>query len=287
VGYCSPTLATDGERVFAIVATGEINAFTLDGKPAWPGNLGAPKIQYGYGSSLLVMPGRVVVQCDDEKGGRLVGLDSKTGKKVWDKARAGAKTSWASPVLATAGTKKQILVCGDPFAMGHDAASGEALWRVNWTEEAAVEVAPSPAYANGIAYFTVNRAALVAVKLGEDKALWKYTEGGLPDVSSPVATEKYVLLAADDGLVTCLDAPTGKKLWTHEFDLGFDSSPVIAGDRVYLVDKKGFTSVVKLGDQFELLAKNALGEETGCTPAIPKGRIYLRTRKNLYCIGKD
>ena len=101
VGYCTPTMATDGERVFAIVATGEINAFTMDGKPAWPGNLGSPKVAYGYGSSLAVFPGRVLVQMDTESGGRLVALDAKTGKKIWDKnTRApGLKTSWASPAL--------------------------------------------------------------------------------------------------------------------------------------------------------------------------------------------
>jgi len=215
VGYCSPTMATDGERVFAIAATGEINAFTMDGKPAWPGNLGSPKISYGYGSSLAAYPGRVLVQMDTESGGRLVALDAKTGKKIWDKPRAGLKMSWASPSLAFVDGKPQILLVGDPFLMGHDPMTGEALWRANWLGESAGEVAPSAAFANGIAYVVTDRVGLFAVKPGQEKPLWKYDED-LPDISSPVATEKFVIIAhSTSSIVTCIDAVKGAKLWTH------------------------------------------------------------------------
>jgi outer membrane protein assembly factor BamB len=287
VGYCAPTMATDGERVFAIVATGEINAFTMDGKPAWPGNLGAPNISYGYGSSLAVVPGRVLIQMDTEKGGRLVLLDAKTGKKVLDRPRAGVKMSWASPALAMINGKPQALLVGDPFLMGHDAVTAEALWRANWIGEASGEVAPSAAFANGIAYVVTDRVGLFAIKPGEEKPLWKY-EDDLPDTSSPVATEKVVVMAhTSSGMVTCVDAAKGTKLWTHEYEDGFVASPVAVGDRVYLTDKKGVTHVLRLGDKFEELAKNELGQETVCTPAIPKGRVYIRTKSSLFCIGKD
>ena len=53
------------------------------------------------------------------------------------------------------------------------------------------------------------------------------------------------------------------------------------------MDKKGVTHVLKLGDKYEQLAKNELGEASGCTPAIPQGRVYIRTKTSLYCIGKD
>jgi len=53
------------------------------------------------------------------------------------------------------------------------------------------------------------------------------------------------------------------------------------------MDKKGTTHVFKLSEKFEPLAKNELGEASGCTPAIPQGRVYIRTKTNLYCIGKD
>ena len=184
------------------------------------------------------------------------------------------------------GSKTQAILAGDPFAAGHDAATGEALWRVNWIGEAAVELASSPAFANGVAFFTTERAVLVAIKPGEEKPLWKY-EGEFPNVSSPVATDKFVIVATAGGLVTCVDAATGNKLWTHEFDDGFDSSPIVVGERVYLMDKKGVTTIFKLSEKYEQLGRCELGEECSCTPAFPQGRVYLRTKTSLICIGKD
>jgi outer membrane protein assembly factor BamB len=167
----------------------------------------------------------------------------------------------------------------------HDPATGKTLWQV---ECMGGEVAPSPAFAGGRLFVGTSGIPLTALQPGsaEAKKLWEY-EGELPDASSPVATEKYVLLAASGATVTCLDAATGKMLWTHEFEDGFYSSPVVVGDRAYLTDRKGKTTVIKLGDKFEQLALNELGEPCVSTPAIPEGRIYLRTDKNLYCIGKD
>ena len=128
---------------------------------------------------------------------------------------------------------------------------------------------------------------LTAVQVGtEPKVLWKFDEAQ-PDVSSPLATEKYVLMATSGGTVTCLNAATGKTFWSQDFDDGFYSSPILVGDRVYLMDRKGATLVFKLGEQFEQLAKNPLGEKADCTPAFADGRIYFRSEKNLYCVGKD
>jgi len=282
--YCPATLTTDGERVYGVFATGDVVAFTMDGKPAWGRNLGAFKNGYGHSSSLITVDGKVIVQFDHEAGGKLIAMDVKNGKTVWEQARA-VKSSWASPILATVEGKTQIIVCGNPLVTAHDPASGKILWQV---ECMGGEVAPSAAFAAGRLFVGTSSIPLTALQPGatEAKKLWAY-EGELPDVSSPVATEKYVLMAASGGAVTCLDAATGKMLWLQDFDDGFSSSPVVVGDRVYLTDRKGKTMVIKLGDKYESLGINTLGEPCVSTPAIPEGRIYLRTDKNLFCIGKD
>ncbi len=282
--YCPATLATDGDRVYGVFATGDVVAFTLDGKQAWFRNLGAFKNGYGHSSSLITLDGKVIVQFDHEAAGKLIAMDAKNGKTVWEQARA-VKSSWASPILATVDGKTQIIVSGNPLVTAHDPATGKILWQV---ECMGGEVAPSAAFAAGRLFVGTSSIPLTALQPGatEAKKLWAY-EGELPDVSSPVATEKYVLMAAGGGTVTCLEAATGKMLWIQDFDDGFSSSPVVVDDRVYLTDKKGKTMVIKLGDKYESLGVNALGEPCVSTPAIPEGRIYLRSDKNLYCIGKD
>jgi outer membrane protein assembly factor BamB len=282
--YCPATLATDGERVYGVFATGDVVAFTLDGKKAWSRNLGAFKNSYGHSSSLFTLGGKLFVQFDHDAGGKLIAMETKSGKTVWEQARP-VKSSWASPILIPVGTQTQVVLCGNPMITGHDPETGKILWQI---ECMSGEVAPSPAFAGGRLFVGTSGMPLTALEPGPAgvKKLWEY-EGELPDTSSPVATEKYVFMGSSGGMVTCLNAVTGKMIWTHDFDDGFNSSPVVVDDRVYLTDKKGNTVVFKIDEKYEQLALNPIGEPCDGTPAIPEGRIYLRTLKNLYCIGKD
>ena len=100
--------------------------------------------------------------------------------------------------------------------------------------------------------------------------LWKHEED-LPSASSPLATEKHVFMCSDGGVITCLDAKTGQKAWSQEFDEGFYGSPILVDDRVYVMDRAGVTHVFRAGDKYEKLATNPLGEKADCTPAIPDG----------------
>jgi outer membrane protein assembly factor BamB len=42
-GYAAATMTTDGQRVFAMFANGDIAAFDFEGKPVWSRNLGRPE----------------------------------------------------------------------------------------------------------------------------------------------------------------------------------------------------------------------------------------------------
>ncbi len=283
-GYAAPTAATDGKRVFVIFATGDAAAFAMDGTPSWARNLGAPKNPYGHASSLVFFPGRLIIQYDTEAGGRLLALDPATGKTVWDQARP-TKISWATPIIVNTGTRMEVVLNSKPSLAAHDPVTGRLLWSVNHLG-ADGEVAPSPAYAAGMVFAGTEYTVMAAVRLLPQPAIvWKH-EDDLPDVSSPAATDKYLIMASSGGVVTCLEAATGKIFWREEFKEGFYSSPVIVGDRVYLTDKAGITLVFRLSERYEELARNALGEKVNCTPAFPRGRIFIRGEKHLYCIGR-
>jgi len=284
--YCAPTLTTDGERVYGVFATGDVVAFNVaDGMKVWSWNLGAFKNGYGHSSSLILHGGLLLVQFDQAGKGRVLGVDVKKGTKVWDQAREIEHESWASPILVNTGSRFELITLARPNVWSQDPATGKLLWSVPGLDG---EIAPSAAYAAGRLFAVSPNMPLTAVQLGSaPKVLWSYSENQ-PDVSSPLATENYVIMASSAGTVTCLDAATGKKRWEQEFeDAGFYASPILVGDRVYLMDKRGVTFVIQLGNDFKQLAANPLGEKATCTPAIPEGRIYFRSDKNLYCVGKD
>ncbi|MCB1088408.1 MAG: PQQ-binding-like beta-propeller repeat protein, partial [Verrucomicrobiae bacterium] len=63
-GFASGTMVTDGARVFAIFANGDLAAFDLDGNPVWAKSVGTPNNPYGYASSLAIHEDIVIVQFD-------------------------------------------------------------------------------------------------------------------------------------------------------------------------------------------------------------------------------
>ncbi len=282
-GYAPSTAATDGKRIFAIFVTGDMMAFSLDGEKAWARNLGLPKNSYGHASSLIAFPGRVLVQYDDQRSGRFMALDSRTGRTIWTQTRK-VKESWATPIVVNTGSRMEAILNADPLVSGHDPMTGEMLWS---HRRAGGEVAPSAAYAKGIVFAGTEYTLMEAIRLGKRPLkLWDY-EDDLPDISSPVAKGRWLFMASSGAVVTCLEVETGEAAWKKEYETGFASSPVIVGDRLYVMDTDGLMYVFHAGAPFKELSRNPLGEKSGCTPAFVKGRIYIRTNKHLYCIASE
>ncbi len=281
-GYAAPTMATNGQLVFALFANGNIICFDYEGKRSWARNLGVPENQYGHASSLITFQNLVLIQYDHFANRSIMALDAKTGRTVWQTSRP-VEISWASPILVNTSARIELVLNANPIVAAYDPSSGKELWHFKCMSG---EVGASPAYANGIVFVAIENARLAAIKIGEKpEKIWEY-ENGLPEASSPLATDHYLFMATSWGLVSCLEAKDGKLYWEHEFKEGFYSSPILAGLNVYLVDRKGTTQIFKADKEFQLIGSNELGEKSDCIPAFVSERIYIRGEKHLFCIGK-
>ena len=66
------------------------------------------------------------------------------------------------------------------------------------------------------------------------------------------------------------------------------SSPVLVDDRLYVPNRNADVFVLKANPKFELLATNSSGgEPMSASLAVSDGNIFMRTDKNLWCIGQD
>jgi hypothetical protein len=74
--------------------------------------------------------------------------------------------------------------------------------------------------------------------------------------------------------------------WQERIGRSFSASPVAAEGRIYFLGDNGETTVIEAGPEFKVLASNPLGEEAQTSPAISQGRIFIRTEKQLVCIGR-
>ena len=113
---------------------------------------------------------------------------------------------------------------------------------------------------------------------------WLIKTGG-PHVPSPVYYKGRLYIINDTGILTCLKAKTGEKVWSQRLKGKFTASPVIAADRLIVINEDGLATILNTGDIFKILYQNDIPEETLASPAILDGHIYIRTALNLYCIG--
>ena len=92
----------------------------------------------------------------------------------------------------------------------------------------------------------------------------------------------------DNGVLSVYRLTNGERVYQQRLGdgkSGFTSSPVAAGDRLYLTNEEGRTYVLALGAEYKVLAENEVSETVMATPAISDGVLYIRGRKHLFAVG--
>jgi outer membrane protein assembly factor BamB len=281
-GFSAPTLTTDGRRVYAIFANGDLVSLDFEGKKVWAKNLGLPKNHYGHSSSLIMYHDLLIVQYDQTGSTNVMALAGKTGKQVWKTSRD-VKISWSSPIIVNTGRQAEAMLVAEPFVISYNPSTGKELWRFDCITG---EVGPSLAYADGVVYSVNEYSKLSAVKTGTTpQKLWEADEY-LSDIPSPVATSKYLFLPTSYGMMVCYDAKNGTKYWEKDFATPTYASPMLADGNIFQMDKKGVMHIFKADKTYTLVHESPLGEGSVCTPAFVHGKIIIRGDKNLFCIGK-
>ncbi len=283
-GFAASSPACDEARVYAVFATGDVAALDHAGRIVWQVYLGRPKNTYGHASSLVYCGEMLIVQWDQEERGRVLALDKSTGRTLWDTPRD-AGLSWSTPMVMPSCDKPQLLIHASHQTCGLEMATGKMLWQV---EAVSGEVAPALAWEADVWLAANCYSKMIAFKLppqGAPQKLWEWEDGTLPDVASPVIADGRVYLATDSGEVRCHSLADGKELWHKEFEDGFYASPVVAGDKLYVVDRvKGVFRVWATGDEARELSVNPMGDAVSATPAFANGRIYVRGHTHLWCV---
>lgn len=290
-GYAAPTVVTDGRRVFAIFANGDVAGFTVAGKELWVRSLGSPENMYGHAASLALWRNIVIVVWDqataDDGKSKIFGLDSQTGKPVWQTPREVAN-SWVSPLLIEVKGKPQLITSADPWVIAYNPENGKEIWKANCMEG---DVAPSPVYANDLLYVACDRTCIAAIRpdgsgdVTASHIAWQQEDAGLPDMCSLVCDgpRLYTLVF---GVLYAFDTLTGKALWEFDMNEQFEASPSFFNGRLHLLTTKGvWISGTADAEGFKETSRSELGEPSSASPALMPGRIYLRSKKNLYCIG--
>jgi len=289
-GVAASTAATDGRRVYAIFATGELAALDYAGHVVWSKALGVPDSMYGYASSLVVWKDVLLVLYDQGDGtdgkSRLFAFDSATGALRWEQPRPVA-ASWSTPLIAEAAGQTQILTLGEPWAMGYEASTGAEVWRLDCL---GTDLAPMPVVVGNFLVVVSPGNHVSGLRMDgqgdvtETHQAWQYDEY-VPDITSPLSDGQRVYLLITYGDLVCIDGTTGEMLWEEPLDLEFNASPTLVGDRVYVFSAEGTAVVLEAGAEYREVSRGELHEPVRASPAFVGSRIFVRTAENLFCLG--
>ena len=296
--WASNSPVTDGEFIYAYFGSHGLYCLNFQGEILWERDLGRMEkhMSFGEGSSPVLFKDKLIVLRDHQGQSMLHVLDKNKGETLWEVERD-ETSSWSTPSVIEYKGSLQLLTSATNQVRSYDLESGKVLWECTGLTR---NVIPTPLYADGLVYVMsgFRGSALFAVDLSKasgnitdtDAIAWSYDQN-TPYTPNPILMDgKIYFLKVNNGYLTCLNAKDGTEYYTNQKLEGIKNiftSPVGVKDRIYIAGTNGSFSVVKTGENFELLSQNTLDDQFFASPVILGDDLFLRGVNALYCISEE
>jgi outer membrane protein assembly factor BamB len=289
----SPTPIIHGDRLFAHFGHLGTACLTLDGKIVWRQQQVKYSPVHGNGGSPVLVDSELIFSCDGAQNPFVAALDARTGRLNWKTPRhtkAKRTFSFCTPLVVDRGASRQVVLPGSGFVAGYEPADGHELWRFRYGE--GYSVVPRPVLSGDLLFISsgFDSPILYAIKLEDangditsTQMAWSYAKQ-VPTTPSMIVVGREIYFVSDGGIATCLDAQTGAVHWSERLEGGFSASPISAEGRIYFQNESGVGFVIKAGTQFQLLAKNDLGERSLASYAVADHQLFIRTADHLWAV---
>jgi len=273
VSRAASTPLVDAQGVYAFFESGDLIKVSHEGEVLWNRHLqkdfGPFLNRFGLSSTPCQIDDRLFVLLDHSGESFLVGIDKATGATLFQTNRGKRAHSWTSPailrlenqpfiVCSSVGTidlysTDGVLQCSHTQVGGNSVATPYDLGEGRFLISSLIRPADGPSeYA-----LTSNLMARVVRKQDalSIEVLW-VAEEARGSFSSPVEHRGFVYFINPQGILFCLNAESGQQYYARRTPSGACwATPLPVDDRLYLFGKEGVTSVVRIGERFELLAE--------------------------------
>lgn len=329
ISRAAPTPLVDEQGVYVYFESGDVLALTHAGERRWARSLtqdfGPPQNEFGLAASPVQTPDRVIILVDDSGPSYLVALDKTSGRTLWKTDRTSRK-SWSSPTLIPFGETVQVVVSSAGSVAGYDPQTGQKLWEYTGVGgntgttpfpvgDGAFLVSASPGREGDHTEEAKKSNGLMHVERRANEWLPRFVwtnPAVMPTWGSPIVHQGRAYWVNRAGAVFCLDLQTGDIAYSERTKQPCWATPVGLGDRIYLFGKDGLTTVLAAGDEFQILAENALwhadrppinhvptteeeteerrrsaalfSRPTVYGVALVNGSLVIRTGSQLFCI---
>ncbi len=322
-GICSSPMV-EGDRVYYVSNRGEVVCADLNsGKALWKFDMmeevGA--FPHNMSNSSPVSFGDLIyvstsnghdeshVHIPSPRAPAIIALNKKTGKLVWEENSVGERIlhgQWSSAAVGKIGGVDQVAIGqGDGWIRGYECLSGKKLWEFDtnpkdsvwpktrneliatpiiWEDKIYVANGQDPEHGEGLGHLycidPTKRGDIT--KTGQ---IWHY-EKIRRSVSTGALDDGLLYYPDFSGFLHCLDARTGKALWTHDLLAAVWGSPLVADGKVYLGDEDGDVVVLAAGKEKKLIAEMNMGNSVYATPVPAHGTLFIANRNQLWAIAE-
>jgi len=276
------TPTVDGGFVYVINREGHLRCLDAKtGEVKWLAKAKTEVPRWGIATSPLIHGDLVVVNTGDSGAA----YHKKTGKLKW--MAGDGMPGYASPVFAKFGSSETFLIFSKDSLICVGAKSGRPRWSFPWKVRYDVNAADpvlvgrsgvfiSSGYGKGCAMLKASSRGVSTV--------WQNT-GMRAHMATPIHHEGY-LYGFDDKLLACLDAKTGRTMWSQAGPN--KGALILANDMLIFVTEFGIDLVVAKATPkgYEEIARApVLPGDTWTSPVLSNGRVYVRNKKGaIACV---
>lgn len=265
-GRTSATPVSDGKHIFTLFGSGVAAAHTVEGQRVWARTVQEPEHRWGNSASPVLGGGLLILQVLD-----LIALDPATGKEVW---RAESESKWGSPVVTQVGGVDVVITpAGDVFRAESGEKIASAIGNLDFAtpvvqdgvvyfiekKATAVRIPKQLAepfeplwvsriqgsrhYASslihdGLVYALSRELKFSVLDAGTGELLHESTldldSGSNTGYPSIALAGGKLFLSTENGTTAVLEPGREPREIARNTVEGFRSSPVFAGDRLYL-----------------------------------------------------
>jgi len=298
--YATPTPVTDGRQVYAVFFDGTAVALDFSGNLVWKNSDYKFYSLHGLGASPILAHGQLIMPFDgssrdEERIGwktpwreaAILAWDTATGMVKWTGRRGESRVGHVTPILVDG--ENQLVSAGGDRVQGFDVRTGQQIWSIYSQGEG---VTPSPAIGDGMIFTSsgFEEPTIRAIRMGgrgditKSHIAWEQKKG-VPVLASPLLVAPYLYTISRDNILFCIEEATGELVWQERLRGVHSASPVYADGRIYVLSEEGVTLVLRPGNKYDEIARNAVEGVCKASMVVSQGHFYIRSSTYLYSIG--
>lgn len=276
------TLGVVGDLSCLDAETGEVVWRKKDYPNSYP--------KFHIAMSPIIVDGKCIAHLGKEDQGAVVAYDLVTGEPKWKWDSDGP--AYASPVLMSVDGGKQLVVQASENLVGLSLADGKLLWEVSTPVQGRFFYnSATPIVDGSTVFFTGQGSGTKAIAIAKQdqeyvvKDLWSNQDMGT-SYNTPVLRDGRLYglsVSGRDGSLFCLDAKTGKTLWTDTNRYPTFCSVLDLGSALLALPSSADLIFYRPdGESYEELAKYKVSETAVYAHPLVMGNvIFVKDRENL------